>query len=152
MKLNDLEVKPLFNGRCYVLLSDFKYQINDYVITVPKGFVTDLASVPRAFWSIFPPFGKYTVAAVVHDFLYSEYNNTNINRTLADEIFIFIMKENGVSFVKRQLMFRAVRTFGSMAWKKKTVVEEQPYQDRAVFDYTNESKAYYEIMRKKLGL
>lgn len=39
-------------------------------IVVPKGFVSDGASVPWFFWKIVPPFGNYLRAAVVHDYLY----------------------------------------------------------------------------------
>tara|TARA_E500000178_G_C16922887_1_gene708070 strand:+ start:663 stop:1148 length:486 start_codon:yes stop_codon:yes gene_type:complete len=38
-------------------------------ITVPKGFVTDLASVPRAMWWLIAPF-DVARAAIVHDILY----------------------------------------------------------------------------------
>ena len=38
-------------------------------ITVPKGFVTDLASVPRAMWAFIAPF-DVARAAIVHDLLY----------------------------------------------------------------------------------
>lgn len=39
------------------------------MVNVPEGFVTDLASVPRAFWEIMRPEGRYAYAAVVHDYL-----------------------------------------------------------------------------------
>lgn len=151
MKINELDMRPLFNGRCYVLLHPFQYKVNDFVITVPEGFITDLASVPSFLWPLFPPFGRYTIAAVVHDFLYSEYNCLNINRTLADKIFLFIMKEMNVSCVKRLMMYQAVRTFGAMSWKKKTNVSEQPYEDVAIVDHSEEAKIYYKEMNKKLG-
>ena len=38
-------------------------------ITVPTGFVTDLASVPRAMWAFIAPF-DVARAAIVHDLLY----------------------------------------------------------------------------------
>ena len=38
-------------------------------ITVPTGFVTDLASVPRAMWWLIAPF-DVARAAIVHDILY----------------------------------------------------------------------------------
>ncbi|MDI5166053.1 DUF1353 domain-containing protein, partial [Salmonella enterica subsp. enterica serovar Montevideo] len=34
------------------------------VIEVPVGFVTDLATVPRIFWSLLPPDGEYAKAAI----------------------------------------------------------------------------------------
>jgi len=39
-------------------------------ITVPAGFDTDYASIPRIFWPIYPPDGEYAPAAILHDFLY----------------------------------------------------------------------------------
>lgn len=38
-------------------------------ITVPTGFVTDLASVPRAMWWLIAPF-DVARAAIIHDLLY----------------------------------------------------------------------------------
>ena len=39
-------------------------------IEIPKGFSTDLASVPQPLWPIFPPWERYGPAAVLHDYLY----------------------------------------------------------------------------------
>ena len=39
-------------------------------VVVPTGFVTDLASIPRVFWSVLRPDGEYAYAAVIHDYLY----------------------------------------------------------------------------------
>jgi hypothetical protein len=41
------------------------------LVIVPRGFETDYASIPRAFWVILAPTGKHTYAAVVHDYLYA---------------------------------------------------------------------------------
>jgi hypothetical protein len=38
-------------------------------IVVPAGFETDGASVPRLFWALLPTWGKYSRAAVIHDYL-----------------------------------------------------------------------------------
>ena len=40
-------------------------------VTVPKGFVTDMASVPRACWAFIAPF-DVARAAVIHDLLYKK--------------------------------------------------------------------------------
>ena len=47
---------------------------DDGKITVPAGYITDLASVPRAAWTFISPF-DVARAAVIHDLLY-EYINT----------------------------------------------------------------------------
>ena len=84
------------------------------VVTVPIGFLTDFASVPRIFWAILPPDGEYTQAAVVHDYL---YNSRIYNRKKSDSIFIEAMKVLGVSLWKRRIMYRAVRMFGWIPWR-----------------------------------
>ncbi|AYV94403.1 DUF1353 domain-containing protein [Fusobacterium necrophorum] len=149
MEITKLITEPLPDGRKSRLYQDYIREINGYCITVPKGFITDGASVPRIFWTLFPPQGKYTPAAIIHDFLYSECNDTGINRTLADRIFLHIMKELGVSFLKRTAMYRAVRNFGESSWKPK--IKNEGYKDVAIIDHTEEAlkyyKSWYEILK-----
>ena len=95
MEKTKLILDPISNGKA-ILLQDYIYSINGYEIKVFKGFVTDGASVPHSLQWLYNPYGKYINAAVIHDYLYSCYNNTGINRTLADKIFNFIMKETGI--------------------------------------------------------
>ena len=45
-------------------------------VTAPKGFVTDLASIPRVFWSALRPDGLYAYAAILHDYLYWTQSTT----------------------------------------------------------------------------
>lgn len=87
------------------------------LVKVPKGFITDFASVPKAFWSIIPPYGKYTKAAVVHDYLY-KHHSVRFTRKEVDLIFLKAMEVLGVNPVKRGVMYNAVRWFGSGAWDK----------------------------------
>lgn len=61
-------------SRVFRLETAFRYISSFGVIAVPADTETDGASVPRAFWSIFDPFGEYFGAAVIHDFLYSPAN------------------------------------------------------------------------------
>ena len=44
-----------------------------YIITIPKTYVTDMASVPRGCWAFIAPF-DVARAAVVHDILYEKIN------------------------------------------------------------------------------
>ena len=46
---------------------------NKNVVSVPKGYITDLASVPRFCWAFIAPF-DVARAAVVHDILYEKIN------------------------------------------------------------------------------
>lgn len=81
------------------------------VITVPAGFATDYASVPRALWWLFPPHGRYKRAAVVHDYLYS---CGCIHRAIADAVFLAAMEVLRVGRASRWTMYLAVRAFGWM--------------------------------------
>ncbi|EHQ4621381.1 DUF1353 domain-containing protein [Salmonella enterica] len=82
---------------------------NSDVIEVPAGFITDLATVPRIFWILLPPDGKYAKAAIIHDYL---YDNALRTKKEADLIFLDGMKVLGVPCWKRTVMHLAVRMFG----------------------------------------
>lgn len=110
---NNLILKKLKNNR-WELLVDIEYNFKyspyvDYKMFIPKGLITDLASVPQFLWNIFPPHGNYAVAAIIHDTLYrlKEYP-----RELADAWFRELMKELEISFWKRNIMYFSVRLFG----------------------------------------
>lgn len=84
-------------------------------ISVPKGFVTDLASIPSVLWSIMPPTSTYTHATIIHDFLYWYQP---VSRKSADNILKIGMKELNVSGWRRSGIFRSLRMFGGLAWNK----------------------------------
>ena len=91
-------------------------------ITVPAGFITDFASVPRLFWRLFPPWGKYGKAAVLHDYLYHKQRRS---RREADAIFLEAMGVLGVPWLSREMMYAAVRAFGWAAWRSNRRKKEQ---------------------------
>lgn len=116
---NDLCLIPVKGSKDkWKLGQSYIYDFQGMRIEVPKGFVTDLASTPRLLWLTFPPFGRYTGASVIHDYLYSVGYQLGISRKKADEIFLGIMKELGVPFWKRQAMYKAVRLFGFSHYTK----------------------------------
>jgi len=110
------------NGRWRVA-RPFRYYIGELnssdFIDIPEGFETDFASVPRGLWNIFPPDGEYTQAAVLHDYLYNQRKKHGRTRKECDQIFLEAMEVLGVPWWKRRLMYRAVRSFGWIPWKKK---------------------------------
>ena len=118
MEMSKLLVKDLMNGK-FELVDDYVYQIENYVIKVPQGFITDYASIPRIFRPIVLPYGKHSGASVVHDYLYSKGCNLNIERKKADKIFLEILKEEGVNPILARLMYIAVRIFGKIRYKIK---------------------------------
>lgn len=149
MEITKLKLKSINDGKC-ILEDDYIYSINGFLITVPKGFITDGASIPKSLQWIYDPYGKYIKAAVIHDYLYSKYNDTGINRTLADKIFDFIMKETGVNAKTRRKFYVAVKYFGKIFWQDK--LKNEGYIDRAVIDRTKEAREYYKLWNNILKL
>ena len=96
----------VWDGRLYVLTADLVYETKaGKEITVPRGFVTDFAT-----W--LKPTGKYSMAAVVHDFLYS----IKAGRSYADSIFKEMMMRGGCSRFRINMMYYGVRAFGWYAY------------------------------------
>ncbi len=107
------EILP--GGRSVRLIKDLIVRDDDgTTIRVPAGFVSDFASVPRIFWRVAPPWGPYSEAAVVHDWLY----RTGYPRAEADATFRRLMARAGVRFPLRWAMWVAVRAFGWMHWRR----------------------------------
>ena len=76
---------------------------------VPAGTETDFASIPRILWGIVAPFGRHSIAAIVHDYA---YRNGGMTRWEADAVFRSLMQRAGVGSVRRWFMWAAVRCFG----------------------------------------
>jgi hypothetical protein len=97
----------------------------EYRLTVPAGFVFDGASIPRFFWRIagHPMLPRYIAAAVVHDYLYGllgPYDNGyEMTRKEADLLFYDMLRTDGVSWLKANEMYYAVRAGGWKGFRKK---------------------------------
>lgn len=104
----------------FTLLEPFTFWLgpdkSGWAIEVPVGFETDFASVPRAFWPVFPPTGRYSKAAVVHDWL---YRHPVVSRAIADAVFLHAMALLRVPRWRRWTMYLAVRLFGARNFKLK---------------------------------
>lgn len=113
---NFVEVSPFADGDNWFLTQELRYEIQDtgVIVPVPKGFVTDFASIPRPFWSVLPRWGKYGAPAVVHDYLYWDQQ---CSRDQADKILLIAMEEMDVGPVWRFIIHRAVSWGGAIAWK-----------------------------------
>jgi hypothetical protein len=111
-------VRGFADGSNWMLQSPLIQEIGKnsrYVVMVPSGFVTDFASIPQPLQIIHASvsIGRYGNAAVVHDYLYWRQDCT---REQSDNILAIAMREAGVSFLERQLIYQSVRQFGQSAW------------------------------------
>lgn len=69
-------IKDPINNRTFLLLEDIKVVLsNSKTIIIPKGFTTDLMSIPSWCWSVFRPFDSALIADLIHDFLYVDKMN-----------------------------------------------------------------------------
>lgn len=90
------------------------YETHEHdLITVPDGFITDLASVPRLARPVVSVHGDHSMAAVVHDYLYQNRIGT---RAWADMVFRQALQDVGVGTIKRYSMWAAVRVGGWLYW------------------------------------
>ena len=102
IRYEDIQVSPLGKHK-YTVLKDIHYKD----ITIPKGYPTNGANIPRIFWIIIPPNDSNNLpAVVVHDYLCDEGLYTK-----ADIYFKDIIFELGVNPIKTYTMYFAVRAF-----------------------------------------
>lgn len=84
---------------------------------VPRGFITDFASIPRLLRWVFNINGKSRRAAVLHDYLYVMQITT---RAEADAMFLEALEACGVDWATRQSMYLGVRSGGWIYWNKRS--------------------------------
>jgi hypothetical protein len=100
--------------RTWRLLDDLVYED----ITVPKGFITNYASIEVfhnvflfPFFALFAGYGNY--ASTVHDYLYT---TRSVSRKAADDIFYDALRAEGVARWRAWLMWAGVRIGGAEAY------------------------------------
>jgi hypothetical protein len=105
------------DGERFVLLARLVYHSEALNMSwsIPEGFQTDLASIPRLLWALLPKTGAYDRAAVVHDYLY--FHN-GVTRGQADGVLREAMKDLGVSWITRQTIWAGVRSGGWVPWNR----------------------------------
>lgn len=110
------------DGDGWITRSDTIYRSSmlGYDITVPGGFKTDLASIPRGFRWLISVNGKHRKAAIIHDYLYFEKgaikDRNALSRKECDQVFEEAMKVCGVGWLTRKTMYSAVRAGGMFSW------------------------------------
>lgn len=99
----------------YELIRDYEISIEGEEIVVPKHFRYDGASIPAAAWQLtFSPFHPdVMLPSLIHDWLF--YNH-QVDRDTTDELFYRLLRDNGVSYLKANTMWAAVRTTGGLFW------------------------------------
>lgn len=83
--------------------------------TIPKGFITDLDSIPYIPYIHTVLKGRARVAALLHDYL---YHTGEVSRKVADKAFKELMEEEGVHSVYKHLIYRTIRLTGWVRWNE----------------------------------
>ena len=113
MKIFPTEIVIVGSKVFYRFTRDF--EIHDTII--PKGFITDGATVPKIFWPAFPPVESYFGAAAVHDY----HLSIGVDWKTAEQIFKKNLESDGIGKIKRFLVVNAVRVGGVLRRKRKII-------------------------------
>jgi len=117
-KLSTMQVQ-VYPSRLWVLLNGFRYYSgyrgSEYYFDMNEGFVFDGGSIPRAAWFVDAPAGDGAQAYCLHDALYKSHLVTRLE---ADRLMLEGLKELGLNWVRRSVIYRAVRMFGWLAWRR----------------------------------
>ena len=105
-------------GNVFTLRENLKIFWRDRSFTVPEGFESDGASVPRFFWrAVFPPGDNRALqAAFAHDYLYRTHPD-GWTKLEADHMFYELLIDGGIPCFRALLAYLGVRFFGAKAWE-----------------------------------
>ena len=88
----------------------FSYTGSKETFSIPAGADTDFASIPRVFVWFLPRYGRYTLAAILHDYLWRRLASAGAMEYIdADGMFRRAMRELDVPFLQRWIMWAGVR-------------------------------------------
>lgn len=117
----DEKASQILGADHWRVASGFRFYVNHADsgewVNVPAGYLTDGASVPRVFWSMIPPWGKYGQAAVVHDIVCEYLSITKdglphpVTRKECDDLLLQAMAALKVPFVTRHAIHKAVSAY-----------------------------------------
>ena len=87
--------------------------------TVPAGYVSDGASVPRLFWRLLsPPIDPVTLApSIIHDWLYDNAWRYDLTRLECDRWYRDALVANGYPLWKANLTYIGIRLVGWRHWQ-----------------------------------
>jgi hypothetical protein len=107
-------------ARRWLLIDDLVFESVRFQgrFVAPRGFQTDLASIPRIAWTIFPKVDLYDEAAVIHDAAYAnaivtaQGERVYLIKRFADALFYEGCLARGVGPRRARIMWWVVSRFG----------------------------------------
>ncbi len=116
-----INLKVNIDGEKRTTLSPITFETKQYKIVVPKGFITDLGSIPIMLQPIFPKDGKAMFGYILHDYLYQMGLFT---RDESDDILEDAMHSLGVSYFRGKSVRIGLKIGGQKAWNEHREIEK----------------------------
>jgi hypothetical protein len=132
--LNSLDLRKMHDNVWELIAPFYASIVNDdgsqVEVMIPRGFMTDLCSVPRAPFSYLLFGGIGEKAGVLHDALYSPWPEIKVvgmhsrepievTREWADAVLYAALEACNVGWFKRWMMYKGVRLAGWQFYKVK---------------------------------
>ena len=117
--------RPVFE-----VVQDFSVWVNigddsQFSACIPKGTLTDFASVPRCLWWLINPMDhEVVVAGLVHDGAYLK--GSGVSRSQADTVLRLVMDFYGARWWKQWVVCTAVRLCGWMCYPSEGIEDRRP--------------------------
>lgn len=139
IQVNDMPVlRPIPGTRKWIVEEDWYYTLpNTLRIIIPKGFITDLVSIPRIFWPLISPTGSLLIPALIHDFGYRfgylwgikegkrfKYAHEK-SKDFWDYLFLLVGKQANHKVLINEIAYFFVYNFGHKSWKDNRLKQEQ---------------------------
>ncbi len=105
IELPAIKPLPFHDGdslRKWQLIEDWYFQFDNIKVFIPKGFITDFASIPVGLRSLYDPTGYLLIASIFHDYCYQYAGYLEIFDGFDKPFFV------GVERFRADLMFRRI--------------------------------------------
>ncbi len=119
-------LKEIGSSGHWLLYEPWEIALPGTLLMVPKGFVTDLASVPAVLHWLIDDDGLGCAAPLVHDCLYQDHGELCVEwlepyrtftRKEADDLLYTISLQSGAAPWRARAAWMAVRLFAGAAWR-----------------------------------
>ena len=104
------------DGKRHQVVEPWAFFVDSAKITVPVGFWTDWASIPKPCRAILDRDGPWSRAALAHDFLY--FMTYRDDRYFCDQVILHGMIFDRVGSLARTVIYNAVRFGGIWTWER----------------------------------
>ena len=137
-KVNTILCTAKIGPKLWILLKPMNYDTPLGNFTVPAGYLTDHASVPRAFTSVVPPVQSCVAeASILHDWFYNT-DSEDVPREFADECIKELTKARGGSALLGNVTWAAVRAGGGGLYNKAAFITKLKTEAYPEFMYADQ--------------